>query len=461
MVGAGSSSSVSAASVKDVKDLRSAAAALRSGSTSARFLTTLCLERIGRLDARLNSFITVTTDAALSAADAADAEIKGGRLRGPLHGIPIALKDNIDTAGVLTTAASNLFRDRMPSQDAEVVTKLKESGAVILGKLNMHELALGTTSAISAFGPVRNPWDLLRSAGGSSGGAGAAVAAGLCYAAVGTDTGGSIRIPASACGIVGLKPTFGIVSAVGTVPLSQSFDHVGPMARTVADTALMFAAMTDHPIARACALDKLPPTSSLRIGVARNLAALCDSTVSTEVQAVFDTAVDVIRPLVRTIDVVDVPSPDELGGIIEWEAHARFAPLIRTTRGGVHALTKELVEKTPLQAAYQQMMAALAVYRATTPKFFRDVDLVLLPTLPLPPIALVAATQPFSVDSCTFAFSIGGWPCISVPCGFSRDGLPVGMLIGGAALAEPRIFALARAYEAATSWHLRRPSIAD
>ena len=212
---------------------------LRDKKISPVELTQLCLDRIGRLNPKLNAFITVTADSALTQAREAEAEIQKGHWRGPRHGVPIALKDLFDTAGVRTTAASGVFKDRVPTQDREVVRRLKEAGAVLLGKLNMHEFAYGGSSVISFFGPVRNPWSTEHVAGGSSSGSAVAVAAGLCYGAMGSDTGGSIRQPSAYCGTVGIKPTYGRVSTRGVVPLSWLYDHVGPMTRTVADAATM------------------------------------------------------------------------------------------------------------------------------------------------------------------------------------------------------------------------------
>jgi aspartyl-tRNA(Asn)/glutamyl-tRNA(Gln) amidotransferase subunit A len=220
-------------------DLNEASQLLRSRRISPVQLTQECLSRVERFNGKLNAFITVTADSALAEARVAESEIQRGYWRGPLHGMPIALKDIVDTVGLRTTAASGLFKDRIPVKDAEVVRRLKAAGAVFLGKLNLQEFAFGGSSVISYFGPVRNPWDPTYSAGGSSGGAAVAVAARLCYAAIGTDTGGSIRQPASYCGIVGLKPTYGRVSASGIIPLSWSLDHVGPMTRTTKDAALV------------------------------------------------------------------------------------------------------------------------------------------------------------------------------------------------------------------------------
>ena len=219
---------------------------LRRKEVSPLELTRTCLDRIEKLNPSLNAFITVTAESALAEARAAEKEISRGEWRGPLHGIPVALKDLIDTAGTRTTAASALYQNRVPAEDAEVVRRLRKAGAVILGKNNLHEFAYGASSLVSFFGDVHNPWNTSHIAGGSSGGSAAAVAAGLCYAAIGTDTAGSIRLPASLCGCVGIKPTYGRVSTRGVIPLSWSLDHVGPLAATVADAALVLQAIAGY-----------------------------------------------------------------------------------------------------------------------------------------------------------------------------------------------------------------------
>src|SRR5215510_9589943 len=226
--------------------IREAADLLRRKKVSPVDLTKACLARIGQFNPALNAFITVTSEAALAQARTAEAEIQRGMWRGPLHGIPIALKDLFDTAGVKTTGGSALFKDRVPQEDAEVVRRFKTAGAVLVGKNNMHEFAYGGTSLVTHFGPVLNPWDLSRIAGGSSGGSAAAVAAQLCFGSLGSDTGGSIRGPAGYCGVVGLKPTYGLVSTRGVIPLSWSLDHVGPIARNVADTAIILQAIAGY-----------------------------------------------------------------------------------------------------------------------------------------------------------------------------------------------------------------------
>ena len=226
--------------------LAEASARIRSGAVTPTQLTQACLGRIDVYNPKLNAFITVMREHAMEQARQLDAEQKAGKLRGPLHGIPIALKDNIDTAGVRTTAASAVYDDRIPEEDAQVARLLKAAGAVCVGKANLHEFAMGGTSSTSYYGPVRNPWGLERNSGGSSGGSAAAVSAELCYGALGTDTGGSIRTPASFCGVVGLKPTYGLVSIRGIIPLSVSLDHCGPITRKVEDAAILLNALAGY-----------------------------------------------------------------------------------------------------------------------------------------------------------------------------------------------------------------------
>ena len=246
-------------------NLREASDALARRRTTSVELTRACLAEIERRNGAVNAFVTVTADAALASAAALDAEARRGRRRGPLHGIPIGLKDNIDTAGMRTTAASNLFRDRVPAEDAEVARRLKAAGAVLLGKQNLHEFAYGATGEVSAFGAVNKPWGLEHISGGSSSGSAAAVASGMGFAALGTDTAGSIRVPSSYCGAVGLKPTYGRVSIRGIIPLAWSVDHCGPIARTVEDCALMLRAIAGYN-----PLDPTPSTPRSRTMPARS-----------------------------------------------------------------------------------------------------------------------------------------------------------------------------------------------
>jgi aspartyl-tRNA(Asn)/glutamyl-tRNA(Gln) amidotransferase subunit A len=441
-------------------DLRSASRAVRSRQLSPINLTRACLARIERLNPRLNAYITVTSESALTEARQAEEEIKDGRWRGPLHGIPIALKDNVDTAGVRTTAASAVFGDRVPSADAEVVQRLRAAGAVFLGKQNLHEFALGTTSAISNAGPVRNPWDLERVAGGSSGGSAAAVAAGLCFGAVATDTGGSIRIPAACCGVVGLKPSFGVVSAAGTVPVSHSFDHVGPICRTVGDAALMFRAMTEHEVPQLYDPDAPSSVANLRVGAVQIVGEMCDAPVEAAIQTAVSAAIEVIRNLVADVRDVELPMPD-LGGLIAAECLGYHQAYLVDRPERYDARTRATIqsEKVFSEDETMRLRETLQLHRAAAHEVFSRVDLVVLPTLPRLPMLIRDAGEPFALDACTFAFSVGGWPAISIPCGFSPTGLPIGLLVGGPALSEPNILALAQAYESATNWHLQKPAL--
>lgn len=441
-------------------DLSEASVAVARREISPVELTKGCLDRIDRLDQHLNSFITVTREQALEEARTAEHEIVNGRLRGPLHGIPIAIKDNIDTAGVRTTCASGVFADRVPTEDAEVVKRLKAAGAVFLGKLNMHEFAGGTTSAISHYGAVHNPWNLDYVAGGSSGGNAAAVAAGLCFGTVGTDTGGSIRIPASSCGVVGLKPTYDVVSTKGLVYVSRSFDHIGPICRTAADTALMFRAMTDNAVAAEFDPFSPPHVSDIRVGLLNGGVPFCDAPVEAEVGEVFTKAVDVIRSLVATVRDADLPMP-EFDDIIGAEEYAFHEPYLSRSPELYDPRTREniLEGKKTSSAEYTRSLKQLAEHRRTIGTAFTDVDVVLCPTLPGLPIRIADATEPFALNACTFAFSLGGLPAISVPCGFSKTGLPIGLMIGGPPLSEGRLLSLAYVFEKATGWEKQRPSL--
>ena len=443
---------------------------IRSGALSPAELVEAYLERIGRIDPRLNAFVTVTGERAAARARELEAELARGRWRGPLHGIPIALKDNIDTAGVLTTAASAVFADRVPDEDAEVVTRLEEAGAVIIGKLNMHEFAYGATSAFTHTGPVRNPWDLERIPGGSSGGSGAAVAARLCAGALGTDTGGSVRIPAAHCSIVGLKATYGLASIRGIIPLSVSLDHVGPMCRTVADAALLMQALAGYdPRGIASIRADVPDyagalrrrTSSLRLGVPRTFYEDIDPQIAEAVER----ALGVLSGLTLNTRGVELPPlPDSSPVLVE--AYAYHADLLRDRRDLYDASTVERIERGADVPArdYAEAQYQLKLVRKAIAAVFDEVDVLITPTLPALPIGIDDARRsPAEATGIlvrnTAPFNNYGTPAITVPCGFSREGLPIGLQMSGPALGEVDVLALAHAYEQATEWHLRTPSI--
>jgi aspartyl-tRNA(Asn)/glutamyl-tRNA(Gln) amidotransferase subunit A len=459
----------------DLTELSIAEASRRiaSGDLSPVELTQAYLDRIERVDPRINSFITVLADRALAAARSSANELVRGGRRGPLHGIPIGLKDNIDTAGILTTAASAVYANRLPTEDAECVRKLRDAGAVFLGKLNMHEFAYGGTSAVTHYGPVHNPWDLDVNPGGSSGGSAAAVSARLCAAALGTDTAASIRFPAMCCGVVGLKATHGLASIRGIVPLSEFHDHVGPIARSVEDAALVMQALVGF--------DPLDPVSiraesedlhaaigtdvrSLRIGIPRS--PFFDE-LDPEIAAAVQAALDVLVGLTGPTRDVSVTAPDTYA-LLDAETYAYHAPLLAdpVKRALYKPLTLQRVMGGGSVPAhiYIEQRRRMTIARNTIADAFRDVDVLVAPTCMVMPqtIAEVLANparEPSLIRN-TLPFNVFGIPAISVPCGFTRAGLPIGMQIIGPRLGEARVLALAHAYEQATDWHRREPPLA-
>ncbi len=447
---------------------------LRRKSLSPVELVEQHLERIEQQNPQLNAFITVMADSALAQARQAEREIRQGDWRGPLHGVPIGLKDLIDTAGTRTTAASALFKDRVPTEDAEVVTRLKKAGAVLIGKQNLHEFAYGGSSIISYFGEVRNPWNPAHITGGSSGGSAAAVAAGLGYGAIGTDTAGSIREPASPCGVVGLKPTYGRVSAHGVIPLAPSFDHVGPIAKRVSDAAVILQAIagydakdefsTDRPVDNYIAALQEKP-EPLRIGVPRKFFF---DDLDLEVASAMKHALDVLRTVSKEIRDVEfeVPTQRTLQGAESYAYHAEFAKR-----------TPELYQPETLrriqnganvdQAEVSRRLQLLAKFRREIGDVFKEVDVLVTPTVPIPPPTIADLKQ--NPDELrqrelillrnTRPFNVWGLPAISVPCGFTESGLPIGLQIAGPHWQEARVLQLAEAYEHATTWHKRKPSL--
>jgi aspartyl-tRNA(Asn)/glutamyl-tRNA(Gln) amidotransferase subunit A len=431
-------------------------------------LTRTCLERIGKLNPVLNAFITVTADSALAQARAAEIEIASGKWRGPLHGIPIAIKDLIDTAGIRTTAASALFANRIPTEDAEVVRRLKQAGAIFLGKNNLHEFAYGGSSLVSYFGDVHNPWDTSRIAGGSSGGSAAAVAAGMCFAAIGTDTAGSIREPAALCGCVGLKPTYGRVSSRGVVPLSWSLDHIGPLTASVADAAIVLQAIagydpadittSDVPVADYVSAIR-EGSKSLRVGVPRTYFY---DDLDAEVAGAVEQALGVIKTLVAEVrDIrLDVPTNRKLQSAESYAYHAetvakapdKYQPetLRRINSGASVSVAEYISGRRELDAA-----------RRTIREVFSGIDVLITPTMPIPAPAIAdlkktpEALRPAELRLLrnTRPFNVWGLPAISVPCGFTQSGLPIGLQIAGPHWHDDLVLRLAHAYEQATAWH--------
>jgi aspartyl-tRNA(Asn)/glutamyl-tRNA(Gln) amidotransferase subunit A len=463
--------------------LSEASELVRSKRVSPVELTHECLSRIERLNPKLNAFITVTADSAVAEARQAEAEIQHDRWRSPLHGIPIALKDIIDTAGVHTTAASGLFKDRLPTQDAEIVRRLKAAGAVFLGKLNLQEFAYGGSSAISHFGPVHNPWNLDFSSGGSSGGSAVAVAARLCFAAIGTDTGGSIRQPSAYCGVVGLKPTYGRVSTSGIIPLSWSLDHVGPITRTAMDAALVLAVIAGYDLQDTTSIDVPVPdyaatiattTSSLRLGIPR---AYFYDDLHPEIQAAMEAALLVLKRITASehdvapllTDATYSSWVDPYGAIFTAEAYAYHkdyiarnpelyqAPTLKRLRIGADVTT----------ATYIQSRRRLDQVRRAIAQAFKSVDLLITPTVRVPPFTIAdlqadadtIRAKELAMLHNTRPWNFAGLPTISVPSGFTRTGLPIGMQITGPSGGESTVLSLAYAYEQATEWRKCKPNL--
>jgi aspartyl-tRNA(Asn)/glutamyl-tRNA(Gln) amidotransferase subunit A len=454
--------------------VREVAQSIRDRKISPVELTLQCLARIEKLNPALNAFVTVTADMALTEARQAEAEIQRGNWRGPLHGVPVALKDLIDTAGVRTTAGSALFKDRVPKTDAEVVRRLKEAGAVLLGKQNLHEFAYGGSSLISFFGEVRNPWNPGFIAGGSSGGSAAAVSAGLCFASIGTDTAGSIREPAALCGVVGLKPTYGRVSTQGVIPLSPSLDHVGPITRTVSDTALVLQAIAD-PAAREIAgrapglpdyLEGLASDAgNLRIGIPRDFFfADLDPEVSDAVEA----AVLIIRAIAAEMREVrlSVNTDRTLQAGESFAIHREWAeqsPDLYQPETLRRVRTGAAITEAEIKTRRQELLRLRNEIQAT----FQQVDVLVTATTPIPARCIADLKQnPESLRPMeilllrnTRPANVWGLPAISVPCGCTRAGLPIGLQIIGPHWGEENVLRLAHAFEQATDWHKRQPDI--
>ena len=448
--------------------LTETAALVADKAVSPVELTRLCLERIQRLGPALNAFITVTADAALEQARTAEREIAGGRYRGPLHGIPIALKDLIDTAGARTTAGSAVFQERVPSGDATVVRRLKAEGAVLVGKTNLHEFAYGGSGVVSYYGAARNPWAREHITGGSSSGSAAAVAAGLCYAALGSDTAGSIRLPAACCGIVGMKPTYGLVSARGVVPLAWSYDHVGPMTRSVRDAALVLQAIAGYDAGDATSrefpqsdyLENLEQdTRSLRIGIVRQFFF---DDLEAEVAAAINNALQVLETLTGRLSDASMPIDTDrtVQAAESYAYHSQFLAehaqlyqpeTLRRIQRGESITARDYILK---RVELEQLRHAAA-------DLFSDYDLLVTPASPATAPALTELQanpedlrrRELILLRNTRPFNVLGLPAISVPCGFTRDGLPIGLQIAGAPGDDARVLQLAHAYERATEWH--------
>ena len=439
-------------------------------------LTRACLDRIDATDGQLHSFITVLADEALDAARNAEAEILSGTYKGRMHGIPFALKDLYDTAGVRTTSGSRVDFDRVPSEDATTTARLKGAGGILLGKLAMHEFALGGPDFTTPFEPARNPWNLAHVTGGSSSGSASAVASGQCMGALGSCTGGSIRGPASLTGIVGLKATYGRVSRFGVVTLSWSQDHAGPMTWTVEDTAYMLQAIAGH--------DPKDPTSShapvpdyelslredirgLKIGVPRHFFFDPHPDINSEVVAKVEQGLSVLDELGATIQEVSVPSLEHVRAansvIMLSEAFAFHEKNLKNRPNDFGEMVRARFRIGGLFSAsdYLQAQRARQSVKREFAEVLREVDVVVTPTMTQPAAAFEGydATSTVRGRSFTAPFNVTGLPAISVPCGFTEGGLPIGMQIAGKPFDEPTVLRTAYTYQQSANWYQRRPVI--
>src|SRR5271155_392750 len=452
--------------------LAEASARIRARSVTPQQLVEACLARIQIYNPKVNAFITVMRDYALKQAQELEAEQRAGKFRGPLHGVPIALKDNMDTAGVRTTAASAVFDERVPTEDAEVVRRLKAAGAILIGKANLHEFAFGGTSATSYFGPVRNPWALERNPGGSSGGSAAAVSAELCFGALGTDTGGSIRTPSSYCSVVGFKPTYGLVPIRGIIPLTFSLDHCGPITRTVEDGALMLNQIAGYDRLDISSVEHAKedyvagmkqPVGSLRLGIPR--APFFDM-LDDDVAKSVETAIAVLTKITKSVKDVTLPPTGNIG--LNGETFAYHEEFFTHGSGRYQIPTRRSLQNSQNAKAadYVRSLWKLELLRRTIDDAFTDFDLVVLPPRRHTPRTVDASIKREETDKPrnpelenTGPFDVYGIPAISVPCGFTSAGLPVGLMIAGPRFSEARVRARAQAYERATDWHNRRPPL--
>jgi aspartyl-tRNA(Asn)/glutamyl-tRNA(Gln) amidotransferase subunit A len=461
------------------------AALLAKRKISPVELTEIFLRRIERLNPALNAFLAVTAETALAAARRAEKQLlrspSSSRQNPPLLGIPIALKDNIWTRGIRSTAGSKILREFVPAKDSTVALRLARAGAVLLGKTNLNEFAYGITGANAHYGPVHNPWAHGRISGGSSAGSAAAIAAGLCAGSIGTDTGGSIRVPSAFCGTVGLKPTFGRVSVFGTMPLSPSFDHVGPMARSVADAAILLGVIAGRDPRDATASPKpvedyrgalKKPLRKFRLGRPRELYW---ETLDREVRSATEAAVKVMEKRGATLKEVSLPHLKEvreaatdisLAEALHVHEAAGYFPARAADYGEEVRQRIESGNKVPAHrylAAFDVRKRLLAEFDAA----FREVDAIVAPTLPVPAPPIDAESVRIEGEELdTRRVVVGhsrpanftGLPAISVPCGFTRDGLPVGLQLIGPAFQEATLLRIASSYEQATDWGKRHPA---
>jgi len=464
--------------VAGTSDLTSTAAAIAAGEISPVELAEDSLRAIADLDPTLNAYITVMAEQALATACQAEREIVSGTYRGSLHGIPLSVKDLFWTKGVRTTSGSRVLKGFVPGENAAIVDRLVSAGSILLGKTNMLEFAYA--SVHPDFGPTRNPWNLTRTTSGSSGGAAASTAAGIDYGSFGTDTGGSVRIPASFCGVCGLKPSYGLVSRFGVQALSWTLDHVGPFARTVRDLALLLEVVAGHDPRDSQSADRTVPVyqrqlterlDGIRVGVITNFM---DSAVNSEIREAVSCAIEVLREAGAAIEELAIPELEGEAlnaemGILLPEASFCHRDLFDTHQADYSETVLERLQlgrNTPA-VAYIAALEARDRLRDVVRKNQADLDLLVMPTTPMVATPLESTTLEVgdgeedlgALIRMTAPFDVTGQPALSVPCGFSSSGLPIALQIVGRDFEDGTVLRAGHAYQLRTDWHHRRPTV--
>ena len=450
---------------------------IRKGQLSPVELTEALLERIARLQPSLNAFITVTSDLARKQARRAEKEISKGHYRGVLHGIPISVKDLFYTAGIRTTAGSKILRRFIPKENSAVVDRLLAAGTILLGKTNLHEFAFGATNINPHYGPVHNPWDLSRVSGGSSGGSAAAVSAGLCLASLGSDTGGSIRLPAAACGIVGLKPTFGLIPTHGVIPLSFSLDHVGPLCRCVEDAALVLGVIagpdapslrSPRPGGKATFFSFPKGIRRLRVGVPKQyFFDRLQREVRDRVLAAHST-LEKMGAEIQEVKLEGIQDTVDLAADIIFPEAMTFHWKWLSKRPGDYGedLRTRMQSRSQTAVTYLQALQRRQQYSDSFKKAMESVDVLAVPTIPIVAprikdsevkIGRWMENVRVALLRLTFPGNLSGLPAISIPCGFSSEKLPIGLQLIGRRLEEATLLRAAYAYEQSTPWHKMFP----
>jgi len=449
---------------------------IRGGDVSPVEATRATLDRIQRLNPAYNAFLTVTADLALEQARQAEAEIGRGGYRGTLHGVPISLKDLYFTRGIRTTGGSKILADWVPDHDSAVGERLRQAGAVLVGKNHMQEFAFGTTNLNSHYGPARNPWDPSRVTGGSSGGSAVAVSLGMSFASMGSDTGGSIRMPAALCGVAGIKPTYGRVSRFGVLPLAWSADHAGPLARGIEDLAILLGAIAGHDPRDPASVDRPVPdyqqhlggeVGDLRIGL---IEEYLDEPSEPEIKAAVEAAAKVLEGLGARVERFSFAEVTEYIGaqttIIYAEAAAYHARWLAERPQDYTASVRERLQIGMLLPAidYVNAQRARRLLIERMNKVMERYDVLISPTVPVAAPTIDESERPEvnnNLARFTRLFNMLAGPTASVPCGFTQSGLPIGLQIAGRAWEESTVLHLARAYEQATPWHNRQPPVAN